>query len=151
MLSKDRIGALAILTFSLAYGFLAMRIPLLSFQAKAAFTARTMPEALTVLGVVLSLLLLFKPGSDERPQLAGFNWRQGALVCLLMVAYGLTIRSAGFLISTTLFLILSFTVLGERRPLVVIGVSVPMVVAFWALLSQFLGVFLGPWPDFLRG
>ena len=51
MLSKDRIGALFMLAFSLGYGLMATRIALLPFQRSQAFTAQTMPEALAILGI----------------------------------------------------------------------------------------------------
>jgi putative tricarboxylic transport membrane protein len=150
MLTNDRIGGLLIGAFSLAYGLLTFQIPLLPFQAQVAFTARTMPEALAVLGLVLSLLLIVKPSSGARPEVSGFLWGRVALVCLTMVAYGLTIRSGGFLISTTLFLISGFVILGERRPFLILASSLPIVIAFWVLMSQFLGVYVEPWPEFLK-
>ncbi len=146
MLNSDRIGALLLLAFSIAYGALTFQIPLLPFQARAAFTARTMPEALAVLGIVLSLLVLIRPASADRPQIAGFHWWRATMICALMVAYGLGIREGGFLLSTSFFLIGGFLVLGERRPAIVFGASVPVVIAFWLLMSQLLGVYVAPWP-----
>lgn len=151
MLTNDRIGGLLLLAFSLAYGLLTFDIPLLPFQAQAAFTARTMPEALSVLGIVLSLTMIVKPSSDARPEVAGFLWGRGAIICLVMVIYGLTVRPGGFLISTSLFLIAGILILGERRWWIVLVASVPVVVFFWVLMTQFLGVFIEPWPEFLRG
>lgn len=148
MLSKDRIGALLLLAFIVAYGALTFSIPLLPFQADAAFTARTMPEALAVLGAVLALALLFKPGRDEPASLSGFQWGRAALMCLIMVLYGLGVRPLGFLIATVLFLIGGMLVLGERRPVVLLGASVPLVVLFWALMTQVLDVFIAPLPAF---
>ncbi len=151
MLTNDRIGGLLLLAFSLAYGLLTFDIPLLPFQAQAAFTARTMPEALSVLGIVLSLTMIVKPSSDARPEIAGFLWGRGAIICLVMVIYGLTVRPGGFLLSTSLFLIAGILILGERRWWIVLVASVPVVVFFWVLMTQFLGVFIEPWPEFLRG
>lgn len=149
MLTNDRIGALLLLMFSVAYGSLIYDIPLLAFQAQAAFTARTMPQALAILGTVLALVLLIKPSSDAKPEITGFMWKRAGLVCVLMVIYGLTIRSGGFLISTSVFLMGGFLILGERRPLMIVLSAVPVVVFFWVLMSQFLGVYVAPWPEFL--
>ena len=149
MITNDRIGALLLLVFSVAYGALSFQIPLLPFQAQAAFTARTMPEALAVMGIVLSLILLIKPGPGATADVSGFRWKRAGLICLLMVLYGLTIRSGGFLISTSLFLIGCFLILGERRPILIVLSSLPVVVAFWLLMSRFLGVYVAPWPEFL--
>jgi putative tricarboxylic transport membrane protein len=148
MLTKDRLGALLLLAFSAGYGALTFEIPLLPFQAQAAFTARTMPEALSVLGILLALLLLLRPGGDQMPAVGGYRWGRAALICLLMVAYGLTMRPGGFLIATSLFLIGGMAVLGERRVPVLFGASVPIVVFFWALMTQVLAVHIEPWPAF---
>ncbi len=151
MLSRDRVGALLMLAFSLGYGALSFRIPLLPFQAEAAFTARTMPQALTVLGAVLSLVLLLKPGGGAFPSSSKFRWGGAALLCALMIFYGLGVRPLGFLISTSLFLIGGFVILGERRLWLILAASLPLVILFWALMTQVLGVFIEPWPEFLRG
>ncbi|MDA4848032.1 tripartite tricarboxylate transporter TctB family protein [Hoeflea poritis] len=151
LFSKDRIGGTLLLAFCITYGILSQNITLLPIQAKAAFTARTMPEVLMVLGIGLSVLVLIFPGSNERPQLAGFNWGKAALFLALMSAYGLTIRPLGFLISTSLFLIAGFALLGERSPVKLLLVSVPLVVCFWLLMTQGLDVFIEPLPWFLKG
>jgi putative tricarboxylic transport membrane protein len=149
MLSRDRIGALLLMVFSAAYGAMTFRIPLLPFQAEAAFTARTMPQALAVLGIALSLVLLFKPGRQGGLEVGGYRWGRVALVCALMVAYGLSVRPFGFLVSTSLFLIGGFVILGEKRIWLILVASIPIVVFFWVLMTQLLGVFIEPWPEFL--
>lgn len=149
MLTNDRIGALFMLAFSVGYGALSLQIPLLPFQRAAAFTARTGPEALSVMGIVLSLLLLIRPGSDARPAVGGFNWLTGAIMCGLMLVYAATVRPLGFIPATTIFLLGGFLALGERRPLVLIGASVPIVVGFWALMAEGLDVYVAPLPAFL--
>lgn len=151
MLTRDRIGALLLLAFSIFYWSRIDDIRLLPFQADAAFTGRTAPEVLAVLGIVLSLVLLLKPGSGAKIEAPGYRWGVAGLICLLMVAYGLTVRPVGFLISTSLFLACGFFILGERRWLVLGGVSVPLVVLFWLLMTQVLSVYISPWPDFLEG
>ena len=45
---------------------------------------------------------------------------------MLMILYGLTIKSVGFLVSTTVFLLAGFLILGERRPLVLAVASLPV-------------------------
>lgn len=150
MLSKDRIGALLLLTFCLGYWYFTYQIRMLPFQKQAAFNAQTMPEALSVIGVVLALLLLVFPGSDERLSLTGFRWKQGLAMLGLMVFYGLTLRPLGFIASTSVFLMAGYAVLGERRPLTLVLASVPIVVAFWALMTQGLDIYVAPLPEFLR-
>ena len=147
--TKDRIGALLLLAFSLIYGYLSQSIRLLPFQQNVAFHARTMPEILTVLAVVLALLLLLMPPSQDKLSLSGLKLGKGLLFLLLMSIYGLTLRPLGFIISTSLFLIIGYALLGERRPLPLLLASVPLVVVFWLLMTKGLDVFIEPWPNWL--
>ena len=149
MLTRDRIGALLMLAFSAAYGALSFRIPLLPFQEAAAFTARTAPKALAVLGVALSLMLIVKPSSHARIEAEGFHWGRGAILCGLMLVYAATVRPFGFVPATTLFLIGGFLTLGERRPLVLLIASIPVVVGFWAMMDRGLDVSVRPLPTAL--
>ena len=147
--TKDRIGALLLLAFSLVYGYLSQSIRLLPFQQNVAFHARTMPEILTVLAVVLALLLLLMPPSQDKLSLSGLKLGKGLLFLVLMSIYGLTLRPLGFIISTSLFLIIGYVLLGERRPLPLLLASVPLVVVFWLLMTKGLDVFIEPWPNWL--
>lgn len=149
-LSKDRIGGALLLLFCIVYGLLSQNIRLLPFQENVAFHARTMPEVLSVLGIGLSLLVIAFPGSHKKPELTGYNWLIGAAFLALMSLYGLTIRPLGFILSTSLFLMIGFAILGERRPAILLAVAVPLVVAFWVLMTQGLDVFIEPLPEFLR-
>lgn len=150
-LTKDRIGGLLILTFCIVYAVLSQQIRLLPFQANQAFTARTMPEVLSVLGITLSLLCIVLPGKSEKLSFPGYNWAIGALFLALMSAYGFTIRPMGFLLSTSLFLMIGFALLGERSPIKLVAVAVPLVVLFWVLMTQGLDVFIEPFPAMFRG
>ncbi|MEM6382164.1 MAG: tripartite tricarboxylate transporter TctB family protein [Pseudomonadota bacterium] len=149
-MSRDRVGGLLLLVFFCAYGYLSTKITLLPFQLNQAFHARTAPQFLTFAGVVLALVLVLKPG-DKRPiDTTGMTFTRVAVLCGLMVFYGLTVRTLGFIISTSIFLAGGFFIMGERRPLILVGASVPIVIGFWLLMTQVLDVFVAPWPDFLR-
>ena len=148
--SKDRIGGILLLVFCVTYGLLSQHIRLLPFQENVAFHARTMPEVLSILGIGLSIIVIAFPGSKEKPNLQGFDLVKGALFLGLMSLYGLTIRPLGFIIATSLFLMIGFGLLGERKPLNLVLVAVPLVVAFWALMTQGLDVFIEPLPAFLK-
>ena len=150
-ISKDRVGGLLLLAFCIAYAFLSQQIRLLPFQENVAFHARTMPEVLSVLGIGLSLVVIAFPGSKKQLDFTGYDWVKVALFLALMSAYGFTIRPLGFIVSTSLFLMIGFWLLGERRPLYLIAVAVPLVVLFWVLMTQGLDVFIEPLPSFLRG
>ena len=147
MLTKDRIGGVLLLVFCLAYAWLIQDIRLLPFQANAGFTARTMPEVLSVIGIGLALWCIVVPGSGERPDMRGMDWPRTAAFLGLMSVYGLAVRPLGFIVSTALFLIAGFMLLGERRPLWLLGVAVPLVVLFWLLMDKGLDVYLRPLPN----
>ena len=73
---------------------MSQEIRLLPFQMNTAFHARTMPEALSVLGIGLALLLPIFPGSNAEPVVAGYNWLTGLLAILLMFAMEENLRRA---------------------------------------------------------
>jgi len=147
MLTKDRIGGLLLLLFCSAYLYLSYGIRMLPFQKTHAFNAQTMPEALGFLGIGLSLAILVFSGKSEKLDLRGYNWGVGAWMIGLTIFYGFTIRSLGFIPSTTIFLMTGYIVLGERNPLILILASVPLVVAFWLLMTQALDIYVAPWPN----
>ena len=151
LLSKDRIGGVLLLVFCIAYGIQSQNITLLPMQAKSAFHARTMPEVLMVLGIGLSVLVILFPGSHQRPKLSGFKWVTAGLFLALMSVYGLSIRPMGFILSTSVFLIAGFALLGERSILKLLLVALPLSVGFWVLMTQGLDVFIEPLPWFLKG
>lgn len=146
-IGKDRIGALLLLVFSAAYWYFATDIRMLPFQRGSAFNAQTMPLALGALGVGLSLAIMIAPGSDARVSLRGYDWPRGIAMLALMIAYGLTLRPLGFILSTTLFLACGYAVLGERRLLVLVAASLPVAVGFWALMTLGLDIYVAPLPD----
>lgn len=148
--TKDRIGGILLLLFCCVYAFKIDNIRLLPFQADHAFTARTMPEVLAVLGVILSLALIAFPSNRERFTVRDVNWPLGLAFLVLMSLYGLTVRPMGFLLSTSLFLMIGFAMLGERSALKLVAVAVPLVVIFWALMNYGLDVTVQPLPSFLR-
>ncbi|MFQ6549655.1 tripartite tricarboxylate transporter TctB family protein [Aestuariibius sp. 2305UL40-4] len=147
MLSKDRIGGILILAFCAFYAFKIGDIRLLPFQEGDAFTARTMPMALAILGTGMAAILVLRPGGGERPELRGLDWGRVAFFLIWMSAYGFTVRPLGFLIATTFFLAVGFAVLGERRIWMLAAVSIPLVVAFWVLMTQGLDVYIAPLPE----
>ncbi len=150
-LSRDRIGGILLLLFCLIYAWKIGDIRLLPFQANQAFTPRTIPEVLAVLGVGLSLLVIIFPADSEKLNLRGLNWLLGLAFLFLMSVYGLSVRPLGFLLSTSLFLMTGFAMLGERNIVKLILVAIPLVVAFWVLMNYGLSVFIEPLPAFLRG
>lgn len=157
MLTKARIGGFLLLAFSVLYFWKIGDIRLLPFQANQAFTPRTMPQVLATLAIALSLAVIALGGNKDPKRLAepfslgDFNWRLGLMFLGLMSIYGFTVRPLGFLLSTSLFLMIGYAMLGERSPVKLLAASVPLVVLFWALMNYGLSVFIEPLPVFLRG
>lgn len=145
-MSRDRLGALIFLAFSLAYGALALQIELFPGSEYELFTARTMPLGLAAAGAAVSFLMLVVPARSAEPglPLRALRWLPVAGLCVLMVLYGATITRLGFVVSTTLFLCGGIVLLGERRWYVVLGLSIPIAIFFWVILSQLLGIYLEP-------
>ena len=123
-MSKDRIGGVLLLIFSLFYWWKISDIRLLPFQANQAFTPRTIPEVLAYLGIGLSILIIVFPSNREQVNISQLNWPLGLAFLALMSVYGFTVRPLGFLLSTSLFLMAGFFMLGERKVLKLLLVSV---------------------------
>ena len=142
-LSKEQLGGLSLLLFSSVYCYLTLSIPLLP-QFADVYNARSMPVALGVLGVLLSLALLTRRGSETGVE--RLHWVHGFVFLLLMSLYGLSLRPVGFILSTVLFLTAGFYVLGERRALAMMLVAGSVTAGFWLLMNFVLGVYIAPWP-----
>lgn len=152
-LNRDSIAALGFLAFSIAYGWQATGIDMFPGQEGEAFTPQTFPLALALLGGVLALGQLVK-SLREAPRKgeswAGYDWPRVGLLLLSMLAYGATFTWLGFLVSTTLFLIAGYLILGERRPLMIGVASAGTTLAFWAIMTKLLGLYLAP-GELFRG
>lgn len=146
-MTRDFVGAAVLLTGFILYGAYARRIALFPGQEAAAFTPRTLPYAIAVMGILLCLaraavaLRRIEPAGETGTR-AG--WVRVAAFCLFMIAYSVLLVQAGFLIATILFLAAGFALLGERRPLM-LGVLPPVfTVAFWFVMTRVLGLYLAP-------
>lgn len=149
-MKKDKVGALILLAFSIAYGLLAYSIPLTFIAQKESFNARTMPFALGVIGTILSFLILVIPSGESgekasfKAAFRGLDWPRVGLLVGMMIFYGLTLRFLGFVISSIVFLMGGFWILGERRIWMVLVGSIPLVLFIWFLMSRILGMFIAP-------
>ncbi len=145
MVTRDRVVALLFLAGFIGYGFAAQNIPLYFGSLGEGFTARTFPTFLAWGGGIVSLILLVMPSgkpSVDNETLRGFDWLRVGLFIVLMVAYGLTIKTVGFLVSTTLFLLLGFLILGERRVAILALASLPVAAGFQFILHGLLGIYI---------
>ena len=149
-MKADKAGALILLTFSIAYGLLAFKVPLTFLGQREAFNARTMPFALGIIGALLSFSILVLPSgkSDEgetvKDVFKGLDWVRVGLLVGIMIFYGVTLMFLGFVISSIIFLLGGFYILGERRIWLLLLGSVPLVLFIWFLMSRILGMYIAP-------
>ena len=164
-MSINRWVALGMLAFSSVYGYLAFTYRLLPFERFMPMKPNTLPMGLAVGGAVCALALLFMPEatpedesspnpaleSDRKYLEQSGNYRWGVASGLLVIAvlYALALGKLGFLISTSGFLVVSATLLGERRFHVLVPISVTATVFVWYLVDQVLTIFMRPWPIWL--
>jgi putative tricarboxylic transport membrane protein len=161
MIALDRWIALVILMICLVYGYAAfftMDGGLPPFMQRNPVWPSTFPKALSVMAILASLVILLgleKPADEPGAQdinyrkLGDYKIGQALTLLGLMVAYALLLRTAGFLLSTTGFLVIGALVLGERRILILLPVAVTAAGSIWYLVQEVLGIFLRPWPFFL--
>lgn len=158
-MTLERGIAVLFLAFCLAYGytaFVTMQNNLLPFELNMSFLPNTMPKALSIAGAICALFVIIggrAPGDERKPILAeGLNWRntaQAVGLLAFMVAYALLLRPLGFIAATSLFLIASALLLGERRIVTLVAISVIAAFAVWYLVEEMLDIVLRPWPWFL--
>ncbi|UGA54140.1 tripartite tricarboxylate transporter TctB family protein [Vibrio sp. VB16] len=145
VLSGDRISAIIFLIVCLCYGYQSSLIPFFPGDEYEPFTARTLPTILTVVGIVLSLLLLVSTSSDkEKTDITQFHWRLLGSFLLLMALYGVGLTYLGFVLATGFFLMIGFYLLGERNKKILFGASFPFVILFYLMLTQGLDIYLEP-------
>ncbi len=160
-MALDRWIALIIMMICLVYGYAAfftMDASLPPFMQRNPIWPSTFPKILSVLAVLAALsVVLGLEASDGKSDASGIDYRklgdykigQAAALLALMVVYALCLRPAGFLISTTVFLVAGSVILGERRWIMMIVVALIATVGIWALVQSVLGIYLRPWPFFL--
>jgi len=155
-MAREKVGALIMLLFSVAYGLLATKIPLTFLSREETFTARTMPYALAAMGVFLSLAILILPTADPEGKKSlgevtkGMDWSTAILLVVLMMAFGLTMKWLGFIIASIVFLLVGFWILGERRKKLMLLAAIPLVLVLWGIMSVLLGVYIAPGEIFYQ-
>jgi len=160
-MALDRWIALILLGICLAYGYAAwftMDGSLATFMRRNPIWPSTFLKVLSVLGIVFSLVILLgleksevKQADIDYRRLGDYHLGQALLLLRLMVAYALLLRPAGFLISTSGFLILGSFILGERKWHIMLPVSLVATFLVWYLVQEVLGIYMRPLPGFLGG
>jgi len=158
----DKWIAVIFLAVSIVYGYESYTYELLPFERNMEFLPTTLPMALSVICAILSMIIIFspKPVADaEGDALGSINidkWReykvgQALALVAIMIAYALTLRTLGFIASTTLFLVGSGWILGERKLPMMSAIALTGAGSVWYLVQEALGIFLRPLPWFISG
>lgn len=160
-MALDRWIALILAGVCLTYGYTAwftMDGGLAPFMQRNPIWPSTFPKTLSIIGLAASLVILLglekaeaREGEINYRRLTDYNLGQALLLLGLMVAYALCLRPLGFLFSTAAFLMLGSFILGERKYVVMLLVSVLATGIVWYLVQQVLGIYLRPLPDFIGG
>lgn len=160
-MALDRWIGLVLLGVCLVYGYTAwftMDDILAPFMRRNPIWPSTFPKVLSLLGIVASLVIVLglekseaKIGEIDYRKLWEYNLGQALLLLGLMALYALLLRPAGFLLSTSGFLILGSVILGERRIILTIIIAAIATGVVWYLVQVVLGIFLRPLPLFIGG
>lgn len=156
----DKWIAVLFLLGAVIYGYAAMNYPLLPFERNMPFLPNTLPMALSVLAIIIALIIIVSPtkkddgeadvlGAIDIARIREYKIGQASMLIGIMILYAIALRPAGFLLSTTLFLVGSGYVLGERKFHIMIPVAIVGALVVWALVDLVLGIFLRPLPMFL--
>ncbi len=160
-MALDRWIALILLGICLVYGYTAwftMDGSLAPFMKRNPIWPSTFPKVLSVLGIVACIIILLglekseiKEAEIDYRRLGDYHLGQAVLLLALMVAYALCLRPLGFLLSTSLFLILGSAILGERKWPLMILIATLATGIVWYLVQQILGIYMRPLPGFIGG
>ncbi len=159
-MALDKWIAVFFLLLCLVYGYASFTYPLLPFERNMAFLPNTLPMVLSVVGGLLALLILFMPSpkpNEEGDALGNINvaklreYQIGPALALIaaMIVYALALRPVGFLAATTLFLVGTGWILGERKLHIMVPVALIGAGSVWFLVQEMLGIYLRPLPGWL--
>ena len=142
-INTTKIISLLFFIFSAFYLYTAYQIQVFAFDENAAFNAKTFPIYLGYAGIIFSALYIILPETKpSNVDLKVLDYKKTITLVILMILYGLTILRAGYFLSTSIFLVLSYIVLGERKWVWIFILSFPFVALFMYLLHGLLNIYL---------
>ena len=142
-ISTDKIISLLFFILSGLYLYQTYQIQVFSFDENAPFNAKTFPTFLAYLGMFLSILYLILPERfPSKVDHKVLDYKSTFFLVTIAFIYGFTILKAGFFLSTSLFLFISYYLLGERRWIWMFVLSFPFVALFMFLLHGALDIYL---------
>ena len=142
-ISTDKIISLLFFILSAFYLYQTYQIRVFSFDENAPFNAKTFPTFIAYLGMFLSILYVILPERiSSKVDHKVLDYKSTLFLIIIVIIYGFIILKAGFFLSTSLFLFLSYYFLGERRWIWMFVLSFPFVALFMFLLHGILDIYL---------
>lgn len=153
MKNLDRVVALFMVAFFIAYIYLSYNFELLPFERRMSFRPDTMPKGIGILGLVLAVVVLFT--ADGRENKDNQNWKHHdylryALMIVAMVVYATLLKPAGFVVATVGFIMAGAIILGERNYVKLAIIALIGAVLIWFVVDKLLGIYLYPVPAFIE-
>ena len=142
-ISPTKFISLLFFIFSVFYLYTAHQIVVFTFDENAPFNARTFPIYLGRAGIFFSGLKIVLP--EKIPTEVDhkyLDYKSIIYLILVSIIYGAVILKVGYFLSTSLFLIVSYYLLGERRWIWMFLLSFPFVAIFMFLLHGVLNIYL---------
>ena len=142
-ISSVKIISLLFFVLSAFYLHTANQIQVFAFDVNSPFNAKTFPIYLGYAGMFFAgLQILLPEKSVEKLNHNVLDYKKVIYLVIIMIFYGLTILKVGFFLSTSIFLLLSYYFLGERRWKLMLIFSFPFVAVFMFLLHGALNIYL---------
>ena len=142
-ISPTKFISLLFFIFSVFYLYTAHQIVVFTFDENAPFNARTFPIYLGWAGIFFSGLKMILPEKvSTEVDHKYLDYKSIIYLVLISIIYGAVILKVGYFLSTSLFLIASYYLLGERRWLWMFLLSFPFVAIFMFLLHGVLNIYL---------
>ena len=142
-ISPSKIISLLFFVFSGFYLYTAHQIEVFAFDENATFNAKTFPIYLGYAGLIFSALYIILPETKpSNVDLKVLDYKKTITLIFLMILYGITILRAGYFLSTSIFLVLSYITLGEKKWIWIFTLSFPFVALFMYLLHGLLNIYL---------
>ena len=169
-LSIDRIIGLVLLLVSIFFMYQALQLQdvIPPIFKRAPMRLDTMPKIIGVIAIIASIVTIIAPSTDVRQSddakvkeaqskmsdlsfanIGDYAVGQLAVMVAMMCVYALVLRPFGFIPATAAFLFLGSLLLGERRWIGMISVSLIAPTSIWLLVTYVLERKIPAFPSVL--
>ncbi len=142
--SREKITVLVLLAASTMFGVLGHDLGSVGEGAERGSASGRLLFAAALAGSLIAVLMLLSPGKGHRSLRAVMRayWPQLLGLGILVTGYALTLQPLGFIIATSLFLMIGSWLLGERRWQFLL-LPIPLAATLGFTLEAAFGLALG--------